>query len=104
MDIGFKPESWGRGPSGGIESRLDWQGLRARFLAGHAMRRAFGTPGRPTVPSGSFDDESARILNGYGVAPPERLPPVNSTASGDGNAPGGTNQPVTGKKRPAIEE
>ena len=104
MDIGLNPENWGRTPAQGDNSRDDWQGLRARLLAGYAMRRAIGETNPRKLSGGSFSRKSARILGGYGSTPEAGLAPVNRSASDDGNSPGGKNEPVPGKKRPAIEE
>jgi hypothetical protein len=104
MDFGTNPENWGRMPSGGASPLLDWQGLRARFLASSATRRELGTDRPAAAAGGSFHDDSARILNGYGTTPTRGLAPVNPSALGDGKAPDGKTQPVAGNKWPVIEE
>jgi len=108
MEIGTNPDSWGRTSvdraAGEVSARLDWQGLRARFLAGYAMR---GQPAdaRAAPPvGGSFHSAAARIIAGYATVHDHSLASVNPSALADGNAPAGKNQPVAGNKRPAIEE
>lgn len=104
MDIGLNPEKWDRTQVEGHLSLQDWQGLRARFLAEYAVRRALSETKPHKSSSGSFSRKSARILGGYGVASEAGLGAVNPSASDDGNSPGGKTEPVPGNKRPAIEE
>lgn len=104
MDIALNPESWGREQADGAPPRLDWHGLRARFMAGYALRGASPVGEPRSVSGGSFNRESARILSTYGLSQAAGLASVNRTGLGNGNSPGGKNVPVPGNKRPAIEE
>lgn len=104
MELGTRPESWGCAPAEEASPLLDWHGLRARLLAGYAARRELGTDCPVQPARGSFDEEFARILNGYGTAREERLADVNPTALAVGKARGGKNQPVAGNKWPVIED
>lgn len=100
----FNPETSGREQLGASQAPLDWSGLRARFLAGHALRDVLGAPQNRGVSGGSFDAESARRLGAYVVAQEPGLASVNPTALGDGKDQGGKNQPVIGNTWPATEE
>lgn len=104
MEIGTNPESWGRMAASEANPLLDWQGLRARFMAGYAMRHELRDP-EPASPSGgSFDARFARILHDFAAYQVAGLATVNPTPSGDGNSPSGKNTPVAGNNRPVNEE
>lgn len=104
MEIGTNPESWGRMAAGGASPLLDWQGLRARFMAGYAMRRELGTADPVPRSGGSFDARFARVLHDFAATQGHWLAPVNPVSLAAGNSPAGKNKPVAGNKRPVIEE
>lgn len=68
----------------------DWAGLRARFLAGEALRRAglsyAASESQAIAKTGCFDPATADKLAAYANAEPD----VNPTALADGKAHGGT--------------
>ena len=74
------------------DSRPDWHGLRARFLAVLALREAMDDGRRTADRPGSFDPLSARLL---GLAE-QGLYPVNPVALSDGKSDRGTDGRVAG--------
>ncbi len=88
MEIEFHPEAWPqlyRKSAVGVDalSLLDWQGLRARLSAAHALRRESYAMTQPTslVPA-SFDTSAAQALS----ALCDGLPSVNPSISVNGKA------------------
>lgn len=86
MDIGIERQNWQRACAAeGEDSRPEWAGLRARFIAALAARDALrnsaaqGINGRA---SGSFDSSSARQIGSYGHG----LPPINPVVLSDGKS------------------
>lgn len=72
-------------PDGLVPGRPDWAGLRARFAALHALRRAIDSASGALVPAGSFLAAAEAALasaRGHGEV-------VNRLCSGNGKAPGG---------------
>ena len=77
----------------------DWAGIKARFLAAHALRRELAAGGS-LVAGGSFTDESAHVL----AAQRESSLPVNLTASANGKTPFAMENQIAGNPCPASEE
>lgn len=97
--MGFDHDAWplSQGPgaeSGAVHGRLDWHGLRARFLAARACRKAFGNGKNRSdkVIDASFDRSAARALADFEDASHG----VNLNNSADGKAPFGIGEDVTG--------
>lgn len=101
MDMGFDHAAWplGQGQgleaeSGAVAARLDWHGLRARFLAVQAFRQAGGgvaEAGRPAIDA-SFDRSAARMLADFDDA----THGVNQRDLADGKDASGNNQNIAG--------
>lgn len=99
MDMGFDHAAWplGQGPeaeSGTGHARLDWHGLRARFLAVQAFRQAAAggvQAGEPVIDA-SFDRSAARALADFDDASHG----VNQRDSADGKDASGNNENVAG--------
>lgn len=97
--MGFDHAAWplGQGPgaeSGTGDARLDWHGLRARFLAAQAFRQAAvgGVDvGNPAI-GASFDRSAARLLAEFDDASHG----VNQRDSADGKDASGNDENVTG--------
>ena len=99
MEMGFDHDAWPISQAPGAESasvqeRLDWHGLRARFLAARACRKAFGTTenGSGKVVGASFDRSTAQALADFEDASHG----VNLDSSADGKAPLGIEEGVPG--------
>lgn len=103
--MGFDHDAWplSQGPGAesgavhgrlGVQGRLDWHGLRARFLAARACRKAFGNGENRSnkVIDASFDRSAARALADFEDASHG----VNLNNSADGKAPFGIGEDVTG--------
>ena len=95
--MGFDHDAWPLGQGSGAESgarqgRLDWHGLRARFLAARACRHVLGEgEGRPErATDASFDRSAARALAEFEDASHG----INLTSSADGKAPFGIEMDV----------
>lgn len=96
--MGFEHDAWPLGQGQGSESStahgLDWHGLRARFLAARACRKAFGRDedqsGKPV--DASFDRSAARALAEFEDASHD----VNLDNSADGKAQFGIGEDVAG--------
>ena len=91
MEMGFDHRNWpqdraaARPESGEVP---DWAGLRARFLAAEALRRAAQDGGLNSAAlpvHGSFDDAAAQNIATYANGECA----VNRTDSTDGKAPAG---------------
>jgi hypothetical protein len=95
--MGFDHDAWPTGQGSAnepdiAEGRLDWHGLRARFLAARACRAAFGDGETRTgkVVDASFDRSTALALADFEDASHG----VNPTISADGKAPFGIGEGV----------
>lgn len=86
----------------------DWSGLRARFLAAHALRRELALACAMQPAGGSFMDESMPVLAaGRGDAAREPFncsQDVNLTASANGKSLGANDDDVVGNLWPTSEE
>lgn len=51
-----------QGDSRSMPGHPDWAGLRARFLAIHALHRTLATAGPDALPAGSFADAAEAVL------------------------------------------
>lgn len=97
--MGFDHAAWplGQGPgaeSGTGEARLDWHGLRARFLAVQAFRQAAAggaKAGEPVI-GASFDRSAAQVLADFDDASHG----VNQRDSADGKDASGNDENVAG--------
>ena len=106
MDMGFDHRQWPQGAqygAAGSDSAADsgvmsdWAGLRARFLAAQALRRAsLDLPQGQRAMAGSFNETVARKLGSFEDA--ERA--VNPNALVDGKVKGGTHVDVAGASMP----
>jgi hypothetical protein len=67
---------------------FDWYDLRSRMAASYATRSVleFEKARETSIPMGSFDRGSARVLAVYGMGPGEELDRVNPTALANGNS------------------
>lgn len=67
---------------------IDWHGLRARMTAAYAAHAmlAFEKPRETSIPSGSFDQGSARVLAVYAAGPSHELEAINPIALANGNS------------------
>ena len=95
MDMGFDHAAWPLGQaSGAPEGRLDWHGLRARFLAVRACHRvmADGQGAGQAVTDASFDRSAARTLAGFDEAAHD----VNQRDSADGKGLSAIDEDVAG--------
>jgi hypothetical protein len=99
MDMGFDHAAWplgqGRGAeSGSGDARLDWHGLRARFLAARAFRQAAmgGDHGGDMAADASFDRSAARALADFEDASQG----VNQRDSADSKDASGIDEHVVG--------
>jgi hypothetical protein len=103
MDMGFDHTAWPIGPgrgadagakSVGAEARLDWHGLRARFLAARAFRQAAEVGGQAgdMAVGASFDRSAARVLADFDDASHG----VNQRDSADGKDASGIDEHVAG--------
>lgn len=97
--MGFDHNVWplSQGPgseSGAVHGQLDWHGLRARFLAARACRKAFGSDENKSgkVIDASFDRSAARALADFEDASHD----VNLDSSADGKALFGIAEDVAG--------
>ena len=83
MELGFDHQTLARAldaePQTG--AALDWAGLRARFVAVHALRRALGN-GHAESPGGSFIAAGSHVL----AVNREVFAPVNPNASANRKA------------------
>lgn len=93
----FDHDAWplSQGPgaeSGAVHGLLDWHGLRSRFLAARACRKAFGDGENRSekVVDASFDRSAARALADFEDASHD----VNLNNSADGKAPFGIEEDV----------
>jgi hypothetical protein len=78
----------------------DWQGLRARFHAAHALRGALGCPPSSADMGGSFSGAGAHVLDGNRTI----SAPVNLDALGYGKSPSANDGLVAGPPNAATEE
>lgn len=101
--MGFDHTVWPIGPgrgadagakSVGAEARLDWHGLRARFLAARAFQQAAagGESGGDAAIDASFDRSAARVLAEFDDASQG----VNQRDSADGKDASGIDEDVAG--------
>lgn len=97
--MGFDHAAWPleQGPgadSGSGAARLDWHGLRARFLAARAFRQAAvgGERSGHTAVDASFDRSAARALADFDDASQG----VNQRDSADGKDASGIDEHVVG--------
>lgn len=95
--MGFDHAAWplgqGQGAElGGDHARLDWNGLRARFLAVRAFRQAAadGARGDSEVTDACFDRSAARVLADFA----EASHGVNQRDSANGKDASGNNENV----------
>lgn len=102
MDMGFDHRQWPQGAQNGAAGSdsgvmSDWAGLRARFFAAQALRRAsLDLAQEQSARAGSFDEMVARKLGSFEDA--ERA--VNPNALADGKVKGGTHVDVAGASMP----
>ncbi len=97
--MGFDHDAWPQSQGPGAESdavreRLDWHGLRARFLAARACRSVLGGDENRSdkVIDASFDRSAARALADFEDASHD----VNLDNSADGKALFGIEENVAG--------
>ena len=97
--MGFDHAAWplGQGPgaeSGAPEGRLDWHGLRARFLAARAchLTLAEGPAVAEAVAGASFDRSAAQTLAGF----EDVSQGVNQRDSADGKGLSAIDEEVAG--------
>lgn len=107
MELGFDHDAWplgqgSAGESGAFQGRLDWHGLRARFLAVRAYREAIGARGAlaGTVADACFDRSAAHALASFEESPHETSQSVNLNDSADGKGRFGMGEDVVGAPRP----
>lgn len=103
MEMGFDHAAWPQGQHHGAESgvvngRLDWYGLRARFLAAQAFRQAHSDASQAgcEAADASFDRSAAQALAGFDNA----LQGINLTSSADGKGPFANDENVAGASKP----
>lgn len=103
MEMGFDHAAWPQGQRHGAESgvvngRLDWHGLRARFLAVHAFRQAHSDTSQAAdaATDASFDRSVAQALAGFDDA----LQGINLTVSADGKGSSANDESVAGASKP----
>ena len=82
-DKGFSAESLAGDSHPASAPLLDWSGLRARFLAAHALRRALDLSANADPAGGSFVLAGAQVLE---IAR-QMSTPVNPTVLCNGKAP-----------------
>lgn len=110
MHMGFDHESWLRSRASADEDEwavMDWQGLRARFLAAVGFQRAL-SEGRRALSGircgpASFDRGAAAAIAEHG----QGIQPVNPVALGNDKSIGGINSiesDVVTLSTTAIEE
>jgi hypothetical protein len=99
MEMGFDHDAWPMSQVPGAEAaavggNLDWHGLRARFLAARACRRALDVGGgrRIKASGASFNRSAASALAEFEDASHG----VNLNNSADGKAPLGIEENVAG--------
>jgi len=107
MELGFDHDAWplgqgSAGESGVVRGRLDWHGLRARFLAVRAYRQATRPRGTAAgaVADACFDRSAAHALARFEDTPHDILQGVNLTDSADGKGRFGMGEDVVGAPRP----
>jgi hypothetical protein len=71
---------------------LDWDGLRARFLAARQLRQALSPAG--VACAASFDPAAAAAIASICTAPDHPSPPVNPSALGNGKEEAGKSRVV----------
>ncbi len=101
----FDHDAWPLGQGQGSESdafhgRLDWHGLRARFLAAHSYRQAIGTAASRAngAIGASFDRSAARVLAQFEDASHD----VNLNNSADRKGRFGMGEDVAGTPQPGV--
>lgn len=118
MELDFdqlRPDSFGfsgRFPATGAESQRagmpDWSGIKARFIAAHALRRELALTCAAEPAGGSFLAESELILAAGRVnAVPgtaNSSQRVNPTASANGKPLGAIEDHIVGNPDPTSEE
>lgn len=102
MEMGFDHDAWPRSQGSAAESsavhgRLDWHGLRARFMAARAFRHVHDETDRAADKGAdaSFDRSTARALAHFEHA----LHGVNLDSSTDGKAPSDSEESVAGASK-----
>ena len=107
MDMGFDHDAWPLGQAPAAEpdafpERLDWHGLRARFLAVHACRQELGPNGSHAgeIVDASFDRSAARALAHF----PHVSQRVNRNDSVDGKSHAGMGMDIVGASRLQVTE
>ena len=102
MEIEFHPEAWPqlhnqRATDINALPLLDWQGLRARLIAAHALRREVSSiPSETVAASASFD----RAVAGELSVLCDSLHLVNLSASANGKSLGGIEANIGGAITP----
>jgi len=91
------PPLTGYGPA---TSTLDWAGLKARFLAAHALRREMAAERLATPPGGSFAVAGGQVLEWQRKSSPV----VNPTGSGNIKGLSGIETSVVGNPPSTIED
>jgi hypothetical protein len=86
--------------SGPATSALDWAGLKARFIAVHALRREMVAERAATPPGGSFVVAGGQVLDWQRKSSPV----VNPTGSGNIKGLSGIEAFVVGNPPSAIED
>ncbi len=78
----------------------DWFGLKARFLAAHALRREIESQGAAATAGGSFTSETAHVLASWR----ETSRGVNPIASANCKPPHASKTNIADHTYPASEE
>jgi hypothetical protein len=104
MEMGFAPSSLEASSVPGAQNArpgpLDWQALKARFLAAHALRRELADATHGAFSGGSFTDSGADAL----AALREFASAVNLTASGNRKTPSANDANVIDTPTSVTEE
>ena len=105
--MGFDHDAWplGQGPvaePSAFPRRIDWHGLRARFLAAHAYRQQLGARGshRGEIFDASFDRSAARALAHFRHVSQS----VNLNDSVDGKSHSGMGTDSVGASRLGVNQ
>jgi hypothetical protein len=102
MELGFDHDAWprsqeSRGESSAVHGRLDWHGLRARFLAARAFGQIHGSGQGPVgeLLDASFDRSAAQAVARFA----DGSQAVNLKDSADGKALSGIEENVAGASK-----
>ncbi|MEO5598947.1 MAG: hypothetical protein ABIQ66_10045 [Novosphingobium sp.] len=103
MDLGFDHQKWLQSPPTSPSRTpemapdrtvpaLDWIGLKARFIAAHALRREMLVAAQATPPGGDFVTAGEQVLDWQRKSSPD----VNPTGLGNVKGLTGITTPVAG--------